>query len=70
MVVSDIPEFREQIKDGENGYIAKDNDEMYNKIVNLIENKNHNKEKFIENLKMDKKIENKDELYKLYDIIE
>ncbi len=70
IVATDINEFKEQIVDGENGYLAKDNEMMYNKIVEMIENKNGIKERFIQNLEKDESIENKEELEKLYGIID
>lgn len=68
MVVSDIPEFREQILDGINGYVAENNKMMYNRIVELIENKDGVRERFIKGLEQDK-LENRKELEKLYEII-
>ena len=70
IVATDINEFKEQIVDGENGYLAKDNEMMYNKIVEMIENKNGIKERFIQNLEKDESIENKEELEKLCGIID
>lgn len=70
MVVSDIPEFREQILDGVNGYIAKNDEMMYDKIVELIENKKGMREQFITFLEKDESIENKEELKKLCEILE
>lgn len=70
IVLSDISEFKEQILDGENGYLAENNEMMYNRIVELIENKNGIKDDFIGILEKDEKIENREELEKLYEIIE
>lgn len=70
MVVSDIPEFREQILDGVNGFVAKNKEMMYHKIVELLENKNGVRERFSQELEKDENIENKGELEKLYGILE
>lgn len=70
IVASNIPEFREQIKDEINGYIATDNNTMYDKIVKIIENREGIKERFINNLKNDNSIENIEELNRLYNILE
>lgn len=69
IVTSDIPEFREQIIDGWNGYLAKDDEMMYNRITEIIENKNEIRDKFIGNLEKDERIENREELEKFYEVI-
>lgn len=69
IVATDINEFKEQIVDGENGYLAKDNEMMYNKIVEMIENKNGIRERVIQNLEKDENIENREELEKFYEVI-
>lgn len=69
MVVSDIPEFREQILNGENGYVAENNEMMYNRIVELIQNQDGVRERFIKALEQDK-LENKKELEKLYEVVD
>lgn len=69
MIVTDIPEFREQISDGVNGYLAKDDEMMYNKIREVIDNKDGIRDTFIENLKKEENIENREELEKLYEVI-
>lgn len=69
IVVSDIPEFREQIEDGVNGFVASNNEIMYHKIIEIIENKNGIRDAFIANLEKDETIENREELDKLYSII-
>ena len=69
IVTSDIPEFREQIIDGWNGYLAKDDEMMYNRIKEIIENKNGIRDKFIGNLEKDERIENREELEKFYEVI-
>ena len=69
MVVSGIPEFREQIIDEWNGYLAENNEMMYNKIIEIIENRNEIRDTFIQNLRKDENIENREQLNKLYEII-
>lgn len=69
IVATEIPAFKEQILDEINGFLVKDSEMMYNKIVEIIENKNGIRDTFIENLKKDMNIENREELEKLYEII-
>lgn len=69
IVVNDIPVFKEQIIDGFNGYLAKNEEMMYNRIIELIENKDGIKDKFIQNLEKDDTMENREELEKLYQIL-
>ncbi len=70
IVVSEIPAFQEQILNGVNGYLAKNNEIMYNKIVEIIENKDGIAEQFVENLKEENNRENKEELEKLYEVMD
>lgn len=70
IIVSEIPAFQEQIENGVNGYLAKNNEIMYNRIVEIMENKNGITEQFVENLKKEDNIENKEELEKLYEVID
>lgn len=69
IVATDINEFKEQIIDGENGYLAKDDEMMYNRIKELIDNQDGIRDKFVENLKEDENIENREELEKFYEVI-
>ncbi len=70
ILTSDIPEFREQIIDGWNGYLAKDEEMMYNRIKEIFENASGIRDKFIKNLENDERIENREELEKLYEVLE
>ena len=70
ILTSDIPEFREQIIDGWNGYLAKDEEMMYNRIKEILENASGIRDKFIKNLENDERIENREELEKLYEVLE
>ena len=69
IIATDIPEFREQISDGKNGYLAKSDEMMYNRIKEVIDNKDGIRDRFIENLKKDGNLENREELEKFYEVI-
>ena len=68
IVGNNIKEIAEQITDGVNGYLANTNEEIAQKIKLLIDNKSV-RDKFIDNLKKDNTIENKEELSKIYDLL-
>ena len=49
LVVRDIPVYEDWLKDGINCFKAKNNDEFYKKIVNIVNEKVKNMDEIIEN---------------------
>ena len=69
IVVRDIPVYENGLQDGKNCFKAKNNDEFYEKIINIIENKVENLDEIVKDaykLAQERDLENIGKKYKDY----
>ena len=69
IVVRDIPVYENWLQDGKNCFKAKNNDEFYEKIINIIENKVKNLDEIVKDaykLAQERDLENIGKKYKDY----